>query len=437
MKKFFMIVLGVLLCSNTTICVNCSAPSSNVAPKYICEHKVLVSSTENNRKTYSINSKSIDSFVINEFCKYGGFKRNDISIYAKKALHNFNYSDYILYEFLPKGYAIFDLTSFDIVELSGFSTSPYIGYENSLFYVPLVGYFCKDDSNVYDIKTRTALNDCEIEELLNHSKALDIVAGQNLNLENIEKIRNSVLFETNIVSLKSGGGSGGSGEEHDADVELTNSWYFKKNTCEFASDHSFHSSGDCGYVALAMVLVYHELFSSKGYFSNVEANQYISNVYDNPNNHNSVPVVADELIGYLVNLYNTANQTPSALKKITTYFMSGKSIEYKHSTPLFYNKNTIKKQINNNNPVIICGKLNGACGNYGNVRIWHDAIIYGYYNSGNKYLTHYGWVNCSQIILADYALTYLYLLENENNHVHNNYYIYNNHRYCACGTLVS
>lgn len=376
----------------------------------------------------------IDSFVLNEYKNFN--KNNDfqIRITNKKNISGFSESSYVLYEFENKGYAIFDINNIDIIEMSTNTKSPFEGYYNNLIYSPMDGYYYKDGNGIYNIKTKEYISEELIQPLEKKSKYLKSISLNRKDKNSLKSKRKNFIKNKS----KDNSNSGSNTKDQYADVEVKNSWFFRENTHSFASDHSFHASGDCGYVALGLLFTYHELFSSKGYFSDEEAKAYINNVYGvNPNEKHRVPSVNKSLIKKLVECHNTATQTPIALGTITHKFMEGKNIKYKVSTPPFHTKYNIRNQIDKNNPVIVTGLLNVECGGYPKgKKDFHDVIAYGYYKDSNKYLTHYGWINCSQIILSEYAFGYVYYLENHNEHIHNNYYKYNGNEYCACGELI-
>lgn len=380
----------------------------------------------------------IDWLVRRIYGRYSNLADDCIKIYRIVALEDFAGGSYLLYEFGETGCAVFDFNSFDTVELSCVAQSPAYGKNGIVRFVPMSGYYEQENNTFVNIHTQKTLSDDGVAYLREKSLSVQKAARDCFKYDNFALVENfGSSAELKVEKKNQGPGFGTDGGIwHTADHEIEHSWYFKRNEWQFASNHSFHTSGDCGYVALGLLFVYHELFSSLGYFSESESLRFIEHdINSDPNLEIEVPVVQDTLIGELVRKVNTPNQTAGNLERIACAFLENKAMVCEPNHKVIYSFNNIKRQIDNNNPVVLCGDLNmDASGNNTGGRDFHDVVIYGYYDDDHrKFLTHYGWANCAQVVLTDYTLSQIFTLEHQDTHTHNRYYLHNGHHYCACG----
>lgn len=71
-----------------------------------------------------------------------------LTLSKTKRLNSFDNNTYILSEFLPVGYSIFNLSSGYMEEYSAFCPSPYIDYDNNLYYAGFKNYYKADNKNL-------------------------------------------------------------------------------------------------------------------------------------------------------------------------------------------------------------------------------------------------------------------------------------------------
>lgn len=362
--------------------------------------------------------------------------KDGLKTFSIKNLKDFDNNDYILYEYEPTGYAIYNVSNGDVIEMSPYSQSPFVSYNTDLFYVPLIGYFVKISNNsYYNIMSDTYITDTEEQTALIkvsekvHADGLEYMDEDMLDIVygNEENINNKYSHATYAPPVVTQPGNG----IVTADKEVEYSWYFKWNKTEFAYD-SVTAGGSCGYIALGLLLGYHEFFNNKGYFSDTEVISFITKVNGNPNNENIVPEIDDSFIQYLYNLYPKDGTISSDIMRVMNKFMDGKPISWGYyDRYIFFG--SAKSQIDDGYPVILFGKLPDI----NNVeKVNHAVVVYGYYEDDSKLLTHYGWNYYSQVIISTYTVGSWYAIHNEGSHTHNRYWKDPNYIYCGCGTIV-
>ena len=374
-------------------------------------------------KHESLNA--VGEILLEELNKY--VDSSKYSIGRIKEMKDFNNNTYVLVEFNPIGYAIYNVSNGDVVECAPTSYSPYLKSEsNDLYYLPWVGYFKKDSNKYSNLMSKRELNDFEISKYQKESRNYHTKSLEKMNENNIERTlkgstkrartrRNANITNYSWATLIY------------ADTEVPYSWYFKRNTTEFVGN-----DGDsCGYTAISFLLAYNEIFMSTGYFSAAQAAQYIT-PYHGSRFGDGVPQVDDSFLYEFGS--NPGGSNVYTLKNAVDNFMQGKIRKYsvKYTTGLFTDLET---PIEDGFPALYGGTMPNTDGSNGN----HAVVVYGLYNDG-KLLCHYGWAGYSQVVMSNISAldsSGALAIYNESVHAHNTYFIMNNLTYCGCGQYIT
>ena len=379
-----------------------------------------------NKTNKKASLNAIGEILLEELDKY--VDSNDYSIGRIIEMKDFNDNTYVLVEFNPIGYAIYNVSNGDVVECSPTSYSPYLkNKSNDLYYLPWVGYFSKDSNKYSNLMSKKELNEVELVEYKKESKRYHDKALEKLNAKNIERTTIGSERESRRIRKNTTVEAYSPATLIYADTEVPYSWYFKKNTTEFVSN-----DGDsCGYTALAFLLSYNEIFMSTGYFSSSQAAQYIT-PYRGRQFGIGVPEVDDSFLYEFGT--NPGGASIFALKAAADSFMEGKIRKYSinYTTGIFTD---IETPIEDGFPALYGGTLPDFDGGSGG----HAVVVYGLYNDG-RLLCHYGWANYSQVVMSELGLfqeSGALAIYNESVHAHNTYFILNNLPYCGCGQYIT
>lgn len=237
---------------------------------------------------------------------------------AVKYLKDFSNNDFILFEYNPVGYLIYNVANGDVIEAAPYSFSPFKGYETNLYYVPMSGYFVQiSPYTYYDIINQTSFSEIkDIERLTSISNEIHEKSLLEPNIEFLEYLskvdRNKVdklMNEREVLRLKTRSDIEKYPSEDGiifAEHEVPYSWFFKNSKTDFGYTYVEGTKGQCGYIALAMLLAYHDIFISSGYFSSLEKS-YITPIFGIPNNPvnepQKVPSISSDLTLQLYNYY--------------------------------------------------------------------------------------------------------------------------------------
>lgn len=375
-------------------------------------------------KQDSLNA--IGEIVLEEISKYS--PTQDYEIRRISEMTDFDNNTYVLVEFNPIGYAVYNLTNGDVVECAPTSVSPYKDSRSkNLYYLPYVGYFYKENDVLVNLVSKQEVNELEINAYSKHSKKLNAEALTNLNEKNINRTYRGVKRSKVRVKRSSDIDYVLNTTIIYSDYEVDKSWFFKRNDCEYPEI----DSNACGYTAVALLLSYNEIFKSTGYFSPAQAAQYITK-YQGPDFGLDVPKVDNSFIYELSS--NPGSSSIYTLKNTINNFMAGKIRRYSlvesHTGYI-----DIEGPIDDGFPVMYAGilpELNGGTIN-------HAVVVYGYYDNG-KILCHYGRRNYTQVIMSRVGFfneTGTLAIYNNSVHAHNTYFILNNLTYCGCGQYIT
>lgn len=177
------------------------------------------------------------------FPQYIGTNRTVGSI---KQLHDFDGNSYYAVEFVPSGFAIYDSTFTVALEINAVAESPYFGLSKNLMYAGPTYYYVKPDlqprSGDFFVHTvidnSMVVEDDEMTLLIEKSKALN--SRINNYAEELATKRNSVRSS--------------------AEARVSTTWQIaelsNRSRITSLSTTNFNTSGNCGYVAGAIIVYY-------------------------------------------------------------------------------------------------------------------------------------------------------------------------------------
>ena len=355
---------------------------------------------------------------------------NKYSISRILEIKDFGDNQYVLVEFNPIGYLIYNVSNGDIVECAPTSYSPYLKTKSkNLYYLPMVGYFSNISGKYTNLMEEKEVNDLEFEAYKKESKRFHSESLTKIDEKNLTRTYAGSKVDVKKVRKNSTVTNYGFTNLIYADTEVPYSWYFKKNGLNFAIVDS--DTGCCGYVALGLVLSYCEIFNSAGYFSEAQAESYITPYYGNQYGV-GVPIVADEFLYELSDDPEGITQAEIIDTVHDFMYNKGKLYTIEHTAGIFTN---ISKPIEDGYPAIYCGTMPDFYGGSGA----HGVVVYGTYDNGDV-LCHYGWLGYSQVIMTNLGLfnqSGAISIYNRSEHVHNKYFIINQLEYCGCGEFVT
>ena len=352
---------------------------------------------------------------------------SNYSIERIMEIRDFGDNSYVLVEFNPIGYLIYNVSNGDVVECAPLSQSPYLKTKSqNLLYLPMVGYFSNISGKYTNLMDNKEVNEKQFESYKKearryHNKALSKINEDNVNRtkkgsdkEVVRRRKNTVISYDPYTMIY-------------ANTEVPSSWYFKKCEVEYAAA----GDGSCGYIAAGLLLSYMEIFRSTGYFSSYQAQRYITE-YNGSIFYTGVPRVDDDFLYELDS--NLGGATLYELECAINSFMSGKNKSYtiKKSSGIFTN---VKKPVKDGFPTIYAGNIEDFYGGSGS----HGVVVYGIYDNGNV-LCHYGWAGYTQVVMSTLGLfseSGALSIYNNSNHVHNTYFILNGQTHCGCGDLIT
>lgn len=389
-----------------------------------------------NKSNINLSFNVINNLIKIKMEKYTEY--NGYSPVRNKILSDFDNNIFVLTEFAPTGYGIYNVVNGDIVELSTSSNSPYKNLDGKFYYVPLNGYYKKINNSYVNIFDNKFVSLDKINDLSNYSSLLHEEATKHVNYTNIELVKNgefsiythesdSIYNQNNIASTSI------DDLYQSADVEVPYSWYFKLNHNSYPEN----TSGVCGYVALALILGYTEIFKSAGYFSEEEASKYIVPFNGSP--RTGVPTITNDFLSEFGE--NLGGTIPGDLTRATNLFMEGKDKVYEIYEYL-WRFSTITDPIKDGVPAAYFGNYSDTILNTGN----HVTVVCGYDNDG-MLLLHTGWYNSPGDInnftnikisrLGFFKEGGVFALYNKSPHDHSDYFhLSDGRKKCGCGTTV-
>ncbi|HBF68026.1 MAG TPA: hypothetical protein DDW20_01730 [Firmicutes bacterium] len=357
------------------------------------------------------------SIILEEVQKYS---KEILIVKNSKTIFDFAENSYFLVTFKNKGYAVLNNQINDIVEISLDAQNEFAN-QKIIYYVPWNGFYLEKNNKIQHYIYMREINNYEIE----YFRAFSLAYSQKAKID-------KETFNNELMSIEDQEGKV-DGQIVKADVEVPYSWYFKLNKNNFPEN----KDGYCGYVAASMLLAYHEIFISSGYFSLAQSSTYLCEHFEELNNNmwSNVPSLLDSFPKDMWG-NDIGSSTPSVIHSAINSFMSGKDKQYE-IYDFVWKFATIKDPIKDGVPAIYFGNMPMFNDDNPSQRGNHAIVVYGYFNNG-KLLCHYGWPNYNQVIMSELGMFQqggVLAIYNKSPHVHKGYFIdlKTNNIYCGCG----
>ena len=337
----------------------------------------------------SLSGKEQNQRLVTLFCNTIDAVKDDsqkLQLSVMKTVKDFAGNSYIVAEFQPTGYAIFNVATGIFTEYSALSDSPYLGYsENELYYAGMAQFYAKQGSKIVDLLTKESAQEQEVRALFApYSKQQFALLEKNRNDEVAQYVSKKI---SNYVQPKA----------------VTEELVLSANRLIKLRDPGERKGGVCGYIAAAMLLYY---YRSSG-------RRNITSATDYETDANGYYKLKKDLVNYLVDTLRVrlglpigshANTIKTLLSEYIRIYCNRVGVSQSgisHNTWYAPTTYQIEVGINNDKPVIIfAGLLSSA--EIG-ITISHAVLAYGYkYNFGtsDEMIVHYGYVDRSKVYVT-------------------------------------
>lgn len=325
------------------------------------------------------------------------------SINTIKELKDFIGSTYTLFELNPTGYIIYHNDSGLMFEYASKSKSPYLNYNENLYYGGMMNYFYKENDVYYNTLIENEIVPAKESTYLIENSS--IIYNRNIDLPNQNNL-DFVCGKTDMATvLSSWEDEGGLVTYANDQPSISMEDFFKPLTD--TDDIGYMDGGVCGYIAANLVLAYNAL----AYDDSLVSDTYL----DKTNRVLKGDLLTRELIrqhGKDPDGDNISGTTADSMGDCVRNYLKNVSSGTKNwKVTTWWGKINSVGAINKNQPPILFGNMkyptttstvsqimNNSMSNDGAHGSGNHAVVaYGYSNF--NYRVHYGWPDCSDIIL--------------------------------------
>lgn len=316
---------------------------------------IIIPVNASNLSSYSSNI-SKEERLINLFKdKINEIQGNEIlSIENIKTVYDFDNNEYSVVELKPRGYLIFSNNSGLFTEYSTTASSPYIGLNENIFYAGPTYYYYKNGNILENTETNENINYQQYKDtLVAVCSNIDEKLYQKRNIDKLKYINDGSALNLSVCSTKS--------------TDLTNiattlsttlsgsvsntGFFYNLLNCGYYSAPNPNAnggqSGCCGFVALNMLIAYHDKEKNDGIMEDIYwADSSKTQLKD-----------YQESLTYTLWIYRPKDGTTSVhihyLSSDYISFMGITGINHTSLYATFFSDVTIINAINNNCPVIL------------------------------------------------------------------------------------
>lgn len=329
-------------------------------------------------------------------------------------------NQFVLIEFNPSGYCIYDRLVSNLCEFTMNGHSPYYGILSEKIYVAPTYYYYKSGNDIYDVMTGSLISSEDVDTLSNASNYFDS-AKLNNEVNLLSSTRGSLIPSGYVLP---------------AQAEVSNAYYFE-------NAHIYHQTSlynTCGYEASSMVFGYYDNFCNENLIpENYEVRMDETTDYSSLSNWTESPGSTMGFGNYLYDIGKNNLSYPDTglnmlqLIEIVEYYFEMKGFSsnvfdtyYTVGDSQNIKYNNVKYLISIDMPVIINIDV-------GDPNVGHAIVAYSYDSN---------WITCNYGTPGgDYASvnisgTYIYWavgIDFYAPHVHSDNYYYGYTSFCGCG----
>ena len=288
---------------------------------------------------------------------------------------DFDGNEYILAEFEPTGYMIFNQEAAIIVESAENSPSPYMGLDGELFYGGPTRYY------IYDGVTETYQHTV-IDSPINSDQA-ELLAEKCRDMQ-----VNMTLQADNEVKEYIEGGDTPNSIENRLSSSFTyvagRGSFFENLDTATEMGYATQGKGLCGYVAAGILLLYYHVYGPYGLINP----RYL--------NSSGTAFNGGDFTFYLRNTYGQADGTTALnIETILNEYLAGVcNLSPTTWSELLTTKGSILTQLRAGRPVIYSDELDDP--KHPGETTKHIVVVYGY-DSNDNFVAHFGWENYSHV----------------------------------------
>lgn len=372
-----------ILCSMTLLSSGVEANISFGEAAFNCEETIITTRTldvfQTRMEDLTIEAnKTLD--LDNQICS--NTLDNITTIYS------FSGSEYILAEYKPTGYIIYDSESGTFLESSASAISPYVNISGDKYYGGPNEYYYETKDNDIITYTHTIYGDIiqenNLEPYVEACTEMDILLSESPNNMVLSYIREGGSLKSKASVYSS--------EVNGMTYVKNYSFFTKLANCGYTS---INGNGICGYIAAGILLTYDAVVN---YYPTVNSLYYSKSSSGAYSISTSFPEL---LYDVGVSLGYGTSTTSVAIHYTVEEYLKDKGITASHTslyTPFATNSN-IRGKIDDDRPVIWFGNIASNSHN-SMTNIQHAIVVYGYeygFWSGTAYVAHFGWTGATAI----------------------------------------
>lgn len=298
-----------------------------------------------------------------------------------KTVYDFASNKFYVTECTPSGYFIYNPNTDTVVESSEKGVSPYVGFNEDLFYGgPTYYYVLINGSYKHTLLSSEVLSDNQVAHLQQSCK---------VGYKNIET---KYLSRNNCLSVTAA----------DSDNKTIKHPEFYKNLTHCG----YISGGYCGFIALGMLIAYKDKYEDDELMDNKYWENENTKTTFKSKNTSGITVNADTVISKkLYDLSPKDSTTSMHIHDVAKMYLSevGKSANHTSRWKPFFTESTVRGLIDEDNPVILfsiapenptkASSQSAVVASSGDETTKHAIIAYGYTGDKEKFIVHYGWEN--------------------------------------------
>lgn len=332
----------------------------------------------------SISSENISSDNFAQDMRLLSFLENEVDrlfgeqaeIDIVKDLTDFDGNKYTLIECQSKGYLIFHNNSFNIIEYSPNSISPYIGYNQGLFYSGPTYYYVWENDTLHHtvIEESHGIEMIEAFTKLSQANHQEYMKNLDLSVKNYIETGGELPLQSTYSTQ--------------ALTRIEGADYI--SALNTPAEMGYMPNNYCGYIAAGMLLLYYDILEN----DNIINDSLYLNSQGRAFKGSSFTSLLHSFSGS-----SSSESTAADIKVAIDEYLATRGLSVSESTSVLPVTANIKQALDQDHPVILFGSLRRPDDTtYPYERIAHAVLVYGY--DGNSLLAHYGWEDYQDVYIV-------------------------------------